>query len=323
MTKNKTIVFSDLHIHNYYRFRSGEERLENTLKVVSYIYKIADNGGVNTLLFTGDLMNNQKVLPISVVNRTAEVFKDMEQKYPNIHFYAISGNHDYANTKLYGKVVNSSLEYLEQVNSNFHILDDTKIKIGNTYIFGIPFYEYSEHFNKRLVEVSEEAFKLDGVKILLTHQVPTNENPLIPIELDIKDINLTNFDMVFNGHIHKRERLSDKFLNVGSPIARDADDIGENKGITAFNLATPHKNIFISLNAKFPTIISKTKGEELSEWEKEQFIVETPLIVPDETSSVFIDSDDFKTSLTSKTLLENYCRTINEEDKIIVGLNLI
>ena len=313
MKGNLAIAFSDLHIHNYKQF--SNTRLDNTILALRKIFETADKNGAKYILFEGDLYNQQVNIPVIVSDALKEEFLYLEKTYPNILFIAISGNHDQATKNTYEKSGITALTELDRLFKNFILIDNDTFAIGeNIEIHGLPYYEYKEHFSKALDEI--EIYN-DKINILLTHQTPTFENSVIPVDIDIADERLQKFDLILNGHIHKHEVLSENFINVGSTIPRDKDDVGVEKGFLAINLENPKEYIFKSLSNDFPQVLIKEEGEELTDWEKEQYIMWQAKLVQDDT--ITLDVNKFESTLSNKVLLANYLEAIGESKRLEIG----
>ena len=323
----KALVFGDIHVHNYATFNNKENRrLENTLKAIRYIFKHADKVGAEYILFVGDLYNQQGFLPTLVVNRTVETFKTLFDRYKNIKLVAITGNHDLASKQVKGKKAVSALGHLDSLFENFKLIDNKVYSIEVekgcfTEIHGIPYFDYSEHFSQVLD--SCKICNLQGSKnILLTHQMSTDfGNSMINTDIDFTDDRFKQFDMVFNGHVHLHQELAKNFINVGSPLPRDVDDIGVDKGFIEFDLENPKNWEFISLTNLFPQIIIKTVGEELTAWDKLQYIKEIPAVIEDIEEE--IKFEDYSSNKKPSEILTNYCNDTDNRDKLNIGLKLL
>jgi len=328
------VAFGDVQIHNYRAYdKNTGRRLDNTLKAVEHIFDFAGKSGIEYILFVGDLFDQQKNLPTIVINKTVETFSKCFKKHPNIIFLGITGNHDQSSQQLLEKDAISSLTFLGNIFDNFVILDNKNYEIPvdkdfsgtqPVKITGIPYYEYSEHFLTRLGQVSEEVKNNSAnyVNILLTHQTPTGlGNPNIPVDVDVNDPKLECFDLVLNGHIHKYQEITKKFIDVGSPIARDADDEGDEKGYLVINLERPQTRKFKSLNSEFPVIITKYSGDEMTEWEQQQYVREVPL--PIEEVNEIINTSNYTADLKASEIIENFCNDTENLEKISMGLKIL
>jgi DNA repair exonuclease SbcCD nuclease subunit len=322
----KAIVFSDLHVHNYKQFNEGGRRLKNGIAFLDYIFKLADANEIRTILMPGDLFDKMQIMSTKVVVAVADCFKRNNELYPNIMVIATSGNHDFAETNLIDSPAESALEYLTKL-FNFNLLGYTgSTHFGDIHIYAIPYFEHKEHFRQALEETIKYVEFPEDINILLMHQIVGSG---LPIEDDIEptDPLFDNFDMIFNGHIHEGQQLTDKFINVGSPMARDRGDIGKAKGFWIVDLDNPVETIaFKDISTKFPRFIEKTVGEELTEEDKENYVVWIPAPVADTVKNAKL-AEKFSTSLKSSDILTNYCQEVLPEtelkDKLAYGLTLI
>ena len=318
----KFLVFSELHIHNYKQFNKGTNRLLNTLSVLQDVFQKADAEGVRTILFTGDLFDKFGVLSNFVVNRTLATFQKLFNQYPNIIFVALSGNHDFSTKNLIDRPAESSLQYLATAFPiRFFIIDDGVFQcVGqDIQIHGVEYFDYPEHFREALEESIENVKKYkkespDSTHILMMHQTVW-DNPIIPNDIEADDPLFENFDLVLNGHIHDRGIMAKLFYNIGSPLHRDAGDLGKSKGGVIIEVESPTKihTTPFNISENYPVFINKEYGEELTEWEKEQYVIWThPQI---ENKEERIASQKFQSNLAPAELITNFCAELKFKDK--------
>jgi DNA repair exonuclease SbcCD nuclease subunit len=322
----KAIVFSDLHVHNYRQFNEGGRRLKNGIAFLDYIFKLADANNIRLIIMPGDLHNLMQIVSVKAVNAVVKCLKKNFDLYPQVIIVSVSGNHDYSEVNLLDKPAESALEHLAEVFPRFILLDynylyNTK---GGSTILGIPYYEHKEHFISRLSSVEiQDTFS--SKVFLLIHQTIGSG---LPIEDTIEptDPLFDNFSLVLNGHIHNNEQLTDKFINIGSPISRDAGDIGKQKGFWIVDLDNPVETIaFKDITDKFPQFIHKTQGEELTEWESQQYVIWIPAPVADSVKDAKL-AENFSASLTPSTILQNYCNEVvpdKAQEYLEYGLKLL
>lgn len=247
---SKAIIFSDLHINDFRSFNENGERLTNTLGVLYDMFEAADDLNIDTILFVGDLFDQQKALLVEVINKTTEVFKALFKAYPEIKFVCISGNHDHANKNLPEESAICSISYLEKVFDNFIVIDNDGYNVGDFKVWGVPYYQHKEHFIKKLSEVPEYA------DLVLIHQNSPNSNPMIKQDFDLEAV--SKFRMVFCGHIHKYEMISDNLTIVGSPLHKDLSDEGQDKGYLIYDFK---KNSYKRILLDYPKFTSEVKKD--------------------------------------------------------------
>jgi DNA repair exonuclease SbcCD nuclease subunit len=312
----KAFVFSDLHVHQYRQFNEDGRRLKNGIAFLDYIFKLANANSIRILLMPGDLFNNMQIMATKAVNAVATSLQHSFAIYPEITLIAISGNHDDAEVNLIDKPAESALEYLATVFPRFVLLDkcdQTFITEGGNIIWGAQYYEHSEHFRMRMEEIIHKFEARKGKSFLLMHQSVASG---LPIDDDIEptDPLFDRFHMIFNGHIHDNQLVTDKFVNVGSPMHRDGGDVGKTKGFWVVDLDDPLDTIsFVDITNRYPTFIHKFVGEELTEDEAKQYVirVQNPTLENIKNKEV---TEKFNTSLAPAKIMENYCSEVLPKD---------
>ena len=321
--RHLAVIFSDLHIHSYRRFNVDGSRLTNCLKVLFDIGDFCVKNNIKTILFSGDLYDQQKALLTEVVNETVIAFKKFGENYPHQTIYAITGNHDQSTKNLIGNEAVSALSHIEAICPNFVVVDNTNRKIGDSILIqGVPYYEYKEHFATKLSEVSEVAKQADTYKhYLMIHQTPEGiGNEMIPTDTNPKDDAYEPFDHVFCGHIHIHKRITEKFTLVGNPIHRDLADAGHKKGFLVMNLLAPENGMkFIELKG-YPQFVRAFEDEEV-ENEEQMYVVREPRL---DEMALKEDANikDFNTSLEAQDLLTNYWNEVDGKDKELLEIGI-
>jgi len=320
----KFIVFSDLHIHRYDRYRTPDERLENCLSVIDLVFAKALEHKVDAILFSGDLFDKMAYLHSDVVDLTLARFLKYEDR---CDFYCISGNHDMANKSIlkevdyiYSTTGRSSLRYLTRAVKNVKLLDMAVEVIAKDEevisITGIPYFDYKEDFLKAhdylMVDPDDEDITFS---IVLTHQTFRDYgNEMIPYDFDYKDEEFTRkYDFVINGHIHK-PFTTQGMLNCGSPQDIDISDIGQEKFI--YLLDTEAGLELISTDTIFPKIVTY-KGDEIPERLSNHYVE----LIPDFTGITVSNTEvetKFSASLDSIQLTTNYLKSIGKGDTFTI-----
>lgn len=319
------IVTSDIHIHKYKQFNEDNRRLKNGIAYLDYIFNFASVNAINYILLPGDLYNLMQIVSTEAEDAIVMCLQKNFNRYPLIRIVAISGNHDQANKNLLDTPATSALQHLAIVFDSFYLLDNIRpfITQRGNYIYGIPYYEYPEHFKTVLAGIRETVQRTvspSNRMYLLMHQVVASGLP-IEDHIEPDDPLFANFDTVFNGHIHDGGEITDKFINVGSPMHRDLGDLGKRKGFWVLDLDDPSSVSFKDITDKFPQFIRKTEGQLLTEWEAQQYVVWTP---PISTKYQKERVSNFLTNLTPETLMRNYAEQAKlNEETLSCGLTLI
>ena len=317
---SKITVFSDLHIHNYKKYDIKGSRLNNTLDVLRQIFKHNKTYGIKWILFPGDFYDQQKAIPTVVINKTIETLQELFDEHPDQKIIAISGNHDHATKNLIHKKSETVLSHLAEIfPRQFLLIDDSvhKIKELGVNVFGIPYYEYKEHFIEQLVlaNCERDENNYTGINILMIHQSPEHANPFIPSDIKAIDPLFKGFDLVLCGHIHSYEKLTDNFYIVGSPLHRDLGDEGKKKGFLVWD--TDLMNLgpeFFHLN-QYP-VFKRSKNPDP---EDPDYVVPIIEIDTSEDEEEF-DSEKFTVDNTRKDILYNYWEDVDGKDKQLLEL---
>ena len=234
---SKYIVVSDIHAHKYRAFNHGNRRLNNISRLLDELWALAEEHGAD-LLIPGDLFNTMQVVQTEAMVMVMDSFRRNTAKYPNIKCSLISGNHDFSTKNLYDNPAVSAIASIHGISDNVCLIDNTYWNIGGNRIYGLPYYEYESDLRKALTDLSQEAENFKGRNILLMHQTIGFGHDLVPDDIDPGDSLFKPFDIVFNGHIHKFSIVRGMLYNVGSPIHRDAGDVGKEKGVLLYDSET-------------------------------------------------------------------------------------
>lgn len=325
------VAFFDLHTNKYNQFSEHHDRLNDCLKVIDDVFKLAAKSGASTILFGGDLGDLPRYIYIEVIDDLMLRFAKWFKKYPTITLYSISGNHDQNKKNYWDKPAKTLLSVFATAFPDRFILIDNKLAeiAENIFVAGIPYYEHKSCFNKALDEMYNCCLfpNQPEVKVtLLIHQTPEGiYNKHIRCETNPSDVRYEVFDLVMCGHIHKPQRITDKFQVGGNPLHRDLGDCGDDKGIWLLDLANPAESLeFISRAGRYPAIIRMRQSEITEEAKLTAFIIpvmDRQSVVVEGSASV----DEFAASMPTKELLKNFWLVSNgQDDKLLsVGLSLI
>lgn len=314
---------TDLHVHNFKKFDVDGSRLKNTLNVLERVFSFSNKNRIGYVLFSGDLFDQQKVLPTAVVNEVTKMFKYLFDTYPNITFVAITGNHDQATINLDGKPAVSALRYLATSFSNFMLLDDDVYMLPDgTLLCGIPYYEHSEHFKAALQRMNDSVEEWSAEnRILMIHQTPSGlkgRYSMIPVDIEHDSPLFNPYGLVLCGHIHVKHELG-KVLVGGSPIQKDFSDAGDDKGYWVIDTITGDYR-FRSLNKFYPKFVRVREGS-VPDAEKCDYVEIVPAV-----KSVDADEQEhiemYKTDNTPKELLTNFWQEVDGKDEELLKVGL-
>lgn len=323
------LSFSDLHIHNYQQFDKQGSRLANCLNVLELVFNFAHKNGIEFILFSGDLYDNQKALPTEVVNMVVETFDKMFATYTGVKFIAISGNHDHASKNLLKRPAITALSHLDLMFDNFILIDNDVYPLDDNEeicVVGVPYYEYAEDYHQALADTLQETTDYQK-KILLCHQTPSGlNNPNIPFDTDVHNELYEDFDLVLNGHIHAFQEITPKFINVGSPLHRDLGDLGVNKGFLVIDTDAIGEGKFykfVSTKGKYPEfeLVKLKEGEDLK---KDDFNYLIPIREVKQSMTLDVNVEEFGGGLTDENLVRNYWKKVSKDEALLfTGLKFL
>lgn len=326
---SKVVIFSDWHIHSYKNFSDNVDRLDNCLRVLEDLGEFCHKYDITTIIHGGDIFDTHKALLTNVINKTTRAFAVLFEKYPDLTFYSITGNHDQASKNLIGSEAVSALRYLEDsFYGRFVCFDNDIVELPDgTYIGGVPYYEYPEHFNIKLLEMNEameQATSPTDLRYLFIHQTPKGiGNEMIPTDCNPKDEAFSIYQKVFCGHIHKRQDITEDFYVIGSPLHRDLGDLGETKGFYVFNTEKPEKRMFVPL-VGYPEFkeVFLDEVDEVQEKSSEVFLVKKmrPEVLKQLSEGAKVE--EFSTHLQDSELLTNYWEEVGGNDKELLTIGL-
>ena len=206
----KIIIVGDSH---FGRFPTIEQQ---ALFLTLILIPLLDMDTV--VIFTGDQFDGGKAMETILMCDVLDIFLDISAKCKHVYF--LVGNHDtwklkdihYNNSKIFVPFNNFSL-----------------IERGMCEIFGVKIDFISFNVDKQ--------FLLDYVKdsksdIAITHcdykNLTLETGRKIDFGIDIES--MSNYKIVFNGHIHKRQ-LFNNLINVGAPYQMKFSDRESEKGL--------------------------------------------------------------------------------------------
>lgn len=314
---------TDLHAHNFKKFDVDGSRLKNTLNVLERVFSFSAKNSIRYVLFSGDLFDQQKVLPSIVVNEVTKTFRNLFEKYVNIKFVAITGNHDQATINLESKSAVSALQYLAtSFEGRFVLIDNDVCRLPDgTLVCGIPYYEHSEHFKAALQRMNDVVDVREESKILMIHQTPSGlkgRYSMIPIDIENDSELFDPYRLVLCGHIHVKHELG-KVLVGGSPIQKDFSDEGDDKGYWVIDTRTGDYR-FRSLSKFYPKFVRVREGnvQDDEECDYVEIVPAVQSVDADEQEHV----EMYKTDNTPKELLTNFWQEVDGKDEELLKVGL-
>lgn len=207
----KFIHISDIHLSDKLDFDSSNSKLIRKIKWDSFEKILKENRDKDFLLISGDLFERD-FFTLKDYQKLFEIIKDFSKDV-----YYLSGNHDYNDGK--------NEIFFSDKPDNLHIFSSERIEFfehNNVRIYGISYKDriFDKRFNYNI------SLNHDYYNILIGHGV-FNENNSSYMNLNLERISNMGFDYVGLGHIHKKEKFSDKIFYVGSIEPMSFKDKGE------------------------------------------------------------------------------------------------
>jgi len=213
MNKNsyKIILVGDLHSKN--------SNLEETKKLFEFIDVQAKSYGIKDIFLLGDLFDTHGIVHLPVTYCYYELFN----KYSNLNFYCLVGNHDYV---VHGSQSKHALVAFYNL-PNVVVIDSVDDEPFTYQCEGIQFdcipHTTDEYFY--------ELCKKKKSDVLLCHHTfigaQYENNFFAPNGIDLSQV---LYSKIVSGHIHKQQSVG-KVYYPGTPRWLKESDANEEKGI--------------------------------------------------------------------------------------------
>jgi DNA repair exonuclease SbcCD nuclease subunit len=232
-TTSNFLLFSDLHCHCHKR---KNERLEDCLKTLDWVFETARKNNISNILFGGDLFHDRQKIEIYTYQKTFEILKK-NLASNSFKLYLVLGNHDLwfnEKTSISSVVPLSSLPGVEIIfNPCRKVID------GVTWDF-IPFTHNPIDALEFLKTQSGEPqyalghLAIDGACLHGSH----TSDVAIEHDGDMVSISPALFDSyihVFLGHYHKEQKIGSNLEYIGSPLELSFGECFQEKHIIIFD----------------------------------------------------------------------------------------
>lgn len=211
------IVFSDPHFYknikkSYMRPDGLTSWLYEQIRVVESIFKYAIKNDVEMVICNGDLFEEKNRLPQDLYNIVWELFNKYSDQLTII---LNSGNHDLFRDE------DSSLKPFSNIINV--ISKPTVITVGDVTLHLLPYGKAVDY------SASNKGTEYSKVNIAFTHEIIDGLAPEKIGGVSISPKDLDQYDIVFNGHIHKAEKYKNIY-NVGSTQQHTWNEAEQTKG---------------------------------------------------------------------------------------------
>lgn len=235
----EVLLFSDIHVHPHKR---RNERLEDCLKALNWVFDVAEERGIKHILFGGDLYHDRQKIEVYTYQKTYEALSKRLQGN-KFQLYLLLGNHDLwynDRTSVSSVIPLSSLPGVKIIG------DPTRLEINGSSWDFVP-------FTHNPIETLEELKKLpgkpeyalghiavDGAILHGSHQADVtieHEGDMVSVGPSL----FNHYKHTFLGHYHAEQRVTEKVEYIGSPLELSFGEAYQKKHIIAFNGKTGKK----------------------------------------------------------------------------------
>ena len=225
---SKTLIWSDLHSHNYREFSESidgkNSRLLDCCNVISELRKFADENEIDKIIFAGDLFHLKNNLSSEVIKLTMDALDNLVKDREMV---VLPGNHDY--TMWSSKPI--LLELFQQYITS-GVVSVIQVPMWLDNIYYEPYTRNINELNERLKNLETESDSIffghqDMIGIYYGgHQVTRGLDPKILAD---------KFKWSFVGHYHKPTEITSdshekRIISIGAPLQHCFGDSGQKRG---------------------------------------------------------------------------------------------
>ena len=303
----KAIVTGDLHLKLWsdkkYDSTGIPIKLIEILQTIEQMVVYGKSHDINTIIVAGDINDTKGVVSV----RAFVLFRKLIEKYPEINWILIHGNHD--NT-VGGDIQHESSVQLFEEYSNVKVITSSEImNFSGTDILLLP---HSKDIVEELKKYSKQ-----HPKILISH-FGLDEAQLssgISIRAGVKATDLKSFKLVLLGHYHKPQYLDcgkTSIYYVGSPIPVRRDEATEEKRFLVIDTDTfDVVSVLTEGYRRFCEFVldADTNTEELLKLVKQQTEIGNHIVIKNKTHDLPLDIRKYITE--NAQVIDDYEKDIN------------
>jgi DNA repair exonuclease SbcCD nuclease subunit len=229
----KILLWSDNHVHPH---KKNNQRLEDCLKALEWVFETAERRNIKNLLFGGDLFHDRQKIEVYTYQKTFEVFAKWMKK-DLFNLYLLLGNHD---LWFNDKTTISSVMPLSSLKNVYVISKPSRIEIdGHNWDF-IPYTHNPIESLEELKKINSNMqyalghIALDGAILHGSQQSDVSiehDGDMIPISAALFD----DYTHTFLGHYHAEQRVNKKVEYIGSPLQLSFGEAFQKKHIIVFD----------------------------------------------------------------------------------------
>lgn len=261
--KDLAIIFSDLHLGEYAKFNTNNQRTLSHFRVLWLLKNLAIKKQC-PVLFAGDLLHRPEVMTNELNELFVKEFKALDDPKKPWDLYAISGNHDCSRRNTLDKLSPSWIRTNAVVFKFLHCIDLQTVSLevhGVKYkVSGVPYLDHNVGLNQAISSLPKES---NHVVLLHTDYPGAKDTDGTEVN-QVENLNtnlLSKFKVTIIGHIHKPQRLSKKVYMVGAPLQQRRTD--KNCDLGYWLLKEDFSMVFVSLAKHFPKFIDVTTEDAM------------------------------------------------------------
>ena len=215
----KALIFSDIQFYNnpsksIVLANGRYSWFDQQMQTAEKIFKIAGDRSISKIIHNGDLFEEKTRINVGLYNDVWKFFAEKAKE--GFKIILNTGNHDMLSTQ------ESSLTPFSEICTV--ITEPTGMAFDKVYFRFLPYGQTSN--NLKLPTGNE-------FHILFTHETISGLT-LGPCDYELatpfKQQLFGDWDIVFNGHIHKPQNHKN-IINIGSPVIQSFGEMGEKKRI--------------------------------------------------------------------------------------------
>lgn len=237
----KILLFSDIHIHNH---KKSYERLSDCINAFKWVFEIARQNGIKSIIFGGDLLHERLKIDSCVYQNIYNILKENN----DFDLYLLLGNHDIWFNE---KTDISGVYPFESISGIRVIGKPQTIQIEDSEWDFLPFthdpVESIKIFNKKNIDkrylighISIDGATLDSGKI--SDVIIEHDGEMVKVSENL----FSNYKYAFFGHYHKAQKLGEKSEYIGSPLELSFGESGEKKHVIILDTETNKKKYIVN-----------------------------------------------------------------------------
>lgn len=238
----KILLFSDIHIHNH---KKSYERLEDCIKAFEWVFDVARQNNIKSIIFGGDLLHERQKIDSCVYQSIYNVLK----KNQDFDLYLLLGNHDIWFNE---KTDVSGVYPFESLRGVRVIGKPETIQIEDSLWDFLPFtHDPVESLSKFNLKNIDKRFlvghiSIDGAVLnsggQISDVIVEHDGEMVKVSEQL----FANYKYSFFGHYHKAQKLGKNVEYIGSPLELSFGESGEEKHLIVFDTNTSKKEYVVN-----------------------------------------------------------------------------